>query len=295
MRATLTTSYRAMVANLTRQNTKLEGLRNQAATGKKMVKPSDDPAGIRPVLNARTLIRNSERFLLTMGKAGDRLDNLDTQMERLSDLMARFQESVVAAGNGAASTQDLAIYGGQIKLLKEELLAIANVKVDGKYIFSGFAEDVKPYDGNPGSYFGDNGTIEFEVAPGEKVKTNLTGPQIFGDPGSGKDMWQLLDDVAAALMGGNASAALSELGNVELAAEKVRASRSEMGNIAARVEQAMISMEDTRIDMKAILSRYEDADLIDTITNLTLQETGFKGALEVTTRISQLTILNYLK
>ncbi len=295
MRATLTTSYRAMVANLTRQNTRLEDLRNQAATGKKMVKPSDDPSAIRPVLNSRSLIRNSERFLRTMGTAGDRLDNLDTQMARLSDLMVRLKETVVAAGNGALGQQDLAIYGQQVSLLKDEILSVANVKIDGKYIFSGFAENVKPYDGAPGSYFGDGSDIEFEVAPGEKVKVNLTGPEVFGDPGTGKDLWQVLDDVAAALVAGDSGAALAELDNVDQAAEQVRSTRSEMGNIAARVEQAMLTMEDTRIDMKSILSRYEDADLIQTITDLTLQEAGFKGALEVTTRISELSILNYLR
>ncbi len=294
MRATLTTSYRAMVANLTRQNTRLEDLRNQAATGKKMVKPSDNPAGIRPVLNARSLIRNSDRFLLTMGKAGDRLNTLDNQMDRLSNLMATFKETVVAAGNGSLNQQDLAVYGKQVGLLKEEILAVANVKVDGKYIFSGYAEDTKPFDGTPGSYFGDNNVSEFEIAPGEMIKVNLTGPEVFDDPGSGKDLWQLLDDVEAALLAGNAGAASAEMANVDLAAEQVRSTRSEMGNIAARVEASMLTMEDTRIDMKEILSRYEDADLIQTITDLTLQETGFKGALEVTTRISELSILNYL-
>jgi flagellar hook-associated protein 3 FlgL len=54
-------------------------------------------------------------------------------------------------------------------------------------------------------------------------------------------------------------------------------------------------MEDVRIDMQAMLSRYEDADLVETITNMTMQETAFKAALDITSRVSRLSILDYMR
>lgn len=295
MRATLTTTYRSLLFNLTRQNNRLEDLRNQAATGKRMNKPSDDPSAIRPVLNARGQIRSTERFERTMGTAGDRLSNLDTSLDRAENLMHRMKEIMVSAGNGAMGSDDLATLGDQVRLAKDEMLALANTQIDGKYIYAGFQEQTVPFDGVPGNYFGDNNTVEYEIGPGETVKVNLAGPEVFGDPGSGKDVWQLFDDVESALNAGNSDLALAEMDNLDLAAQQIRNRRSEMGNVAQRVDNAVLHMQDVRINMRETLSRYEDADIVETITSLTQQETAFKGALQITSKVSELSILNFIR
>ena len=48
------------------------------------------------------------------------------------------------------------------------------------------------------------------------------------------------------------------------------------------------------IDLKAILSRYEDADAIEVFNDIVQQESAFQAALSVTGRVSQLSILDYL-
>ncbi|MDY6849697.1 MAG: flagellar hook-associated protein FlgL [Thermodesulfobacteriota bacterium] len=296
MRATLTTTYRSLLANMTQSNTRLEELRLQAATGKKVTNPSDDPSAIRPMLHARGQIRASDRFLDTMGIAGERLDVLDTHLERVESVMVRAKETLVYAGNGSLSDNDLKTLGAQMRLMKDELLALANSSVDGKYLFSGYKEDTQPYPtGTPIVYDGDDGEINLEIGPGEKVKVNLTGEEVFGDPGTGKDMWELFDDMASALEVGTPSAALAEMDNLDQAADQMRTQRSQMGNLAQRVDSAKLNMEDVRIDMQAMLSRYEDADLVETITNMTMQETAFKAALDITSRVSRLSILDYMR
>ncbi|RMF48121.1 MAG: flagellar hook-associated protein 3, partial [Deltaproteobacteria bacterium] len=54
MRATMGTTYRSLIGNLNRINYRLEDLRVQAASGKKLQRPSDDPSAIRPTLFARS-------------------------------------------------------------------------------------------------------------------------------------------------------------------------------------------------------------------------------------------------
>jgi flagellar hook-associated protein 3 FlgL len=299
MRATLTTTYRSLLANMTQSNTRLEELRLQAATGKKVTKPSDDPSAIRPMLNARGQIRASDRFLDTMGIAGERLDVLDTHLERVESVMVRAKETLVYAGNGSLSEADLKTLGNQMQLMKDELLALANSSVDGKYLFSGYKEDTPPYSGDPVAYAGDNGAFELEIGPGEKVRVNLTGPELFGNPApldpDSSDIWGLFDDMTAALHAGDSEAALEKMDYLDTAANQIRTQRSQMGNLAQRVDSAKLNMEDVRIDMEAMLSRYEDADLVETITNMTMQETAFKAALDITSRVSRLSILDYMR
>lgn len=303
MRATLGTTYRSLLNNLSRSTARLEELRVQGATGKKMAKPSDNPSGIRPVLNARGQIRSAERFLGTMGAAMDRLNTMDSQLEQLENLMVRAKETLVSAGNGSMSAADLETLADQVKLVKEEMVSLGNTKIDGKYIFAGYSEDVQPFSGSPITYNGDNGGTELEIGPGERVVVNLTGNSLFmgdsdgdgvTDPGN-VDIFQTLDSIEVALRAGDPGTALSQMGALDTGADHARGLRAGMGNVAARVENAMTNMEDVRIDMKEVLARFENADFIETVTNLTQQETAFKAALEITSQVSRLTILDFMR
>ncbi len=308
MRATLSSTYRSLLSNLDKNSNRLNDLRVMGATGKRMAKPSDDPSAIRPVVNARGQIRSSERFLQTMGTAMDRINTMDTQLGELSNLMIRAKELLIGAGNAAMSEPDLRTYGQQLRMIKEELVSIGNTQINGKYIFAGYAEATKPFDGTPGGYNGDAGAIEFEIGPGEKVAVNLTGNNLFmGDfnfdgatDAAGVDLFQVFDNIIAALDSPppatpNPGAALAEMGNLDRGAEQVSRFRSQMGNLGNRVENAMLGMEDASIEMQKVLSRYEDADIVKVLSDMTQQETAFKAALEITGRVNQLTILDFLR
>lgn len=308
MRATLTSTYRSLLSNLDKNSNRLNDLRIMGATGKRMAKPSDDPSGIRPVVNARGQIRSSERFQQTMGTAMDRIDTMDSQLGELSNLMIRTKELLVGAGNITMSDQDLRVMGQQARMIKDELMAIGNTQINGKYIFAGYAEGTVPFDGTPGVYNGDDGAIEFEIGPGETVAVNLTGNNLFlGDfnfdgatDAGGVDLFQVFDNIIAALdpaLPGfpDPNAALAEMSNLDRGADQVSRYRSQMGNLGARVENSKIGMEDATLEMKKVLSRYEDADIVKVLSDMTQQETAFKAALEITGRVSQLTILDFIR
>ena len=55
----------------------------------------------------------------------------------------------------------------------------------------------------------------------------------------------------------------------------------------------MAHQEDAQIDLQQILSRYQDADMIDVFNSITQKETAFQAALNVTARVSQISILDY--
>jgi flagellar hook-associated protein 3 FlgL len=297
MKTTQSTVYRSLLSQLNKNQSSLLDLRMSAATGKRINKPSDDPSAIRPVLNARSQVQKSDRYLRTMGSASDRLDILDSHLGQIGDLMTRAQETTIAAGNGAMGPNDLTNLSDAMGHIKDELYALANSRVDGKYLFAGYAEDTEPFPdtSDPTNYAGDTGNTELEISPGERIQANLTGDQLFQGVGvGGINLFQTLEDIQSDLAAGDADAALARLGNLTDGAEQVSRQRSQMGNIAARVESAKDHMESIKMDMQEVLSRYEDADLVEVITALTQQEMAFEAALNVTAKVSELSILNYL-
>lgn len=431
MRATQTTTYRSLQSFLDRTSDRMQTLQLQAATGKRINRPSDDPTAISPMLSARTQIMSSNRYVETIDSGMDRINNMDGYLDGMQNTLVRLKEIGVATINGALSPEDMQTYADEVHQLRETLLSTGNAQVDGKYLFAGFSEKTQPFTVNPGydaslydpadpatypvTYQGDSGNLQFEIAPNELIGLNISGSALFlgdsdsdgvTDPGSvdifalittmedvlrannqavattmpgptatttipyaagppataevqaldlatttltagqslvlnidGTDFtytntsgaYQTGADLAAAVTADLAVAnyTLSDTGAglvsitqnsgsesdiapitsaidtpaprlqalldpLEKAANQVRAQRSLKGNIGKRLETARDHMEQIKIDMEAFRSRFEDADILETITSLQQQQQSFEAALNVTGKVSQLSILDYI-
>lgn len=301
----------------------LEELRSIGATGKKLNRPSDDPASIRPVLNTRKQLSNVDRYLETMGKSLDTMQATDGHLEHVENIMQRAKEIMTNVINGSLNTDDRTVLADELANLRKELLDAANGTVDGKYLFAGYAEDTKPFVENgsfnavdfdytdpttwPVTYQGDGNATSLEISTGEYIEVNLTGSNLFcgaavwtsttgnQQPDSGR--YNLLNELAQAekVIRTNDTAGMqSSLDALEGAAEQNRRLRSQLGNRASRVETAMDHQEAVRIDLQQILSRYEDADAIEAFNAIVQQETAFQAALSVTSKVAQLSILDFI-
>lgn len=213
MKSTQSTTFRSLNAELGSINNRLEDLRNQAATGKKLIRPSDDPAAIRPVLSARTQIRSTDRFIESLAISLDRLENQDGYLDQAENLLVSAKETAINAINGSMSDADLATLADQIGYIKTEMLTVANAQVGGQYIFAGFQEDSAPFveDGGVISYQGDSNIKRLETSPGEYVQTNLDGAKLFmgmtdtdGDgilEKTGENVFEVLTNLERAIRG----------------------------------------------------------------------------------------------
>ncbi len=335
MKVTENTTYRMLEKNLGRITTRLEDLRNQGATGIKLNNPSDDPSAIRPVLNTRTQIRQTERYLETMGVTADKMASMDGHQEHVENVLVRVKEITINAINGSMSDQDKIVLADEVANLRRELLDAANATVDGKYIFSGYQEDTKPFIENPTYdpllydtldsatwpilYQGDANPTELEITPGEFLEANITGNDLFMGisnsvmqlpsvlPSGGypvdagrMDIFGVLTRTEEALRANNIDDPLgpggglqAQMDNLEMSADQNRRLRSQLGNRASRVDTAILHQQDVQIDLEQILSRYQDADAIETFNDIVKQETAFQAALNVTAKVSQISILDF--
>lgn len=311
MRATSNTTYRSLQAFLDRTSEKMQTLQLAAATGKKLNRPSDDPTAISPVLSARTQIQQSDRYVETIESGLDRIDGMDGYLDSIENTLVRIKEISIAAVNGTLSPQDRLTYADEVHQLRESLMADGNAQIDGKYLFAGFEEKTAPFalnpnypatEPNPVSYQGDNGVVEFEIAPNELIKVNLTGNGLmlgdFDNDGTtdagAVDIFALVTQLEEELRANNPDGITPLINTIDDAANQVRSQRSFEGNVGRRLETARDHMEQIKIDMEEYRSRFEDADILETITELSQQEQSFQAALNVTGKVSELSILNYL-
>ncbi|WP_319588661.1 flagellar hook-associated protein FlgL [uncultured Desulfobulbus sp.] len=322
MKATQGTTYRMLSSRLNDVSNDLERLRIIGATGKKLNKPSDDPASIRPVLNTRKQLSNVDRYTETMGKSLDTMQSTDGHLEHVENIMQRAKEIMTNSINGTLSTEDRTTLADELSLLRQELLDAANGTVDGKYLFAGYQEDSKPFIQNSGYttlgydptnsntwpvlYQGDGNATLLEISTGETMQVNLTGNDLFlgtstWDPANPNsidagrfDLFSELTQAEEAIRTNDQGAMETSLDDLEGAAEQNRRLRSQLGNKASLVETALDTQKGVKIDLEQLLSHYEDADAIESFNAIVQQETALQAALSVTSKVSQLSILDYL-
>lgn len=318
MKATQGTTYRMLGSRLNDLTVQLEELRKIGASGKKINNPSDDPSSIRPILNTRKQLSDVDRFMETMGQSLDTMQSTDGHLEHVENIMQRVKELAINAVNGTYDQRSLDVLADQVSNMRQELVDASNAMVNGKYIFSGYQETTKPftvngayvpggYDPNnnatwPYVYNGDANATSLEITPGEVIQVNLTGNDLFFgdadndgavDPGR-VNIFATVMNLEEAIRNNDMTAIEGEMDNLDTAADQNRRLRSQLGNRADRVETAMDHQTGVKIDLKQVLSRYEDADAIESFNAIIQQETAFQAALNVTGKVSQLSILDFI-
>lgn len=314
MKATMGMNYRMLAYNLESISNKLYDLRQQSVTGKKLNKPSDDPAAIRPVLHYGVQIKMTERYLDHMAVAKGNMELLDSNLGHIEDIMVRAKEIGIAAINGTANDEDLQTFANQIASLFDEMLQAANSQPTGQFIFAGYKNKTIPFTQNTAHnpddsstgplvyYHGDNNNRTLEIAPGNYIQISLTGNTLFlgdadndgeVDPGS-VNLFSVLKNFETAVRNNDLEHMSEGLDWLETGAEQVRRFQGQMGNNAWRIDKATEQLEKASNEFKQIISRYEDADIIDVYSKLVQQETAFEAALSVTAKVARLSILDFM-
>ncbi|MCU0614215.1 MAG: flagellar hook-associated protein FlgL [Desulfobacterales bacterium] len=318
MKATMGMNYRALSSELQQISNRLFDLRQQAATGKKFNKPSDNPGAIRPLLHYRIQNETAERYLNHMSVAQGEIQLLDSGLDHIEDIMVRAKELGIAALNGSTNEEDRKTYANQIGMLFDELLQASNSQANGQYIFAGYEDKTVPFEENaaynpddydpddsstwPVIYHGDNNVKSVEIAYGKSIQIALTGNELFlGDiqndqsvDSGNTNLFAVLKNFENAIRENDLTKMNEGLENLENGAEQVHRLRGKMGNNALRIEKTTEQLNDASIEFRQIISRYEDADILDVYSQLVQQETAFEAALNVTSRVSKLSILDFM-
>lgn len=291
MRTTPSSIYRSIQYNIEQGRSSLDKLYLQAATGKKVEVASDDPAAVRAIEMSRSQITMSDRYTENIETVQDNMDSCDSYLGTAEDVMQRMKEIATASLNGSMSDADLATYADEVETLKEQMLDIANAQVNGKYLFAGFRDDQPPFSGDPVVYGGTEDIKYVESGPAEHIQSNLLGSDLFMDP---VDIFAEFVSLVTALNSNDTATIEAQMATIEDASDQLRSQRGVMGNNNARLDDSLALIADSKLQLQERLSRYEDADLTEVLTDMTQAETALEAALAVSSRITDLSLLNYL-
>ncbi len=169
------------IFNLSRSVNRLMRIESMLSTGRRINQPSDDPIGTQYSLRYRTRLNEIEQYLsnIQMG-----IGRLATYEEGLDDLNIYFSDANQLAIEMANDTNDANSRNAAADVIDSiisKALEIGNTHEAGRYIYSGHRTRTSSLEAhaNGVSFRGDNGKIDMEINMGTRVKSNLSGDEVF--------------------------------------------------------------------------------------------------------------------
>jgi flagellar hook-associated protein 3 FlgL len=155
------------------------GDQEKAITGKRINRPSDDPHGAVRAIGIETKINRNEQALKNMEIANSYLSVADSSLGELSNVLSRAKELAVQMSSSSNQSSDaMSAVKAEVEQLFYQVVQIGNARIGDHYIFGGFQTDKAPFDPD-GNFKGDQGIIEIEVQPGQRVPLNVSGLRPF--------------------------------------------------------------------------------------------------------------------
>ena len=165
--------------NIQKNRSEMSDLSNQAATQKRITRPSDDPLASTRVLAARTDERGYKQFIQNITQAKSFLEYSEQALGELNDALVRAKELAIAQStDGGASDETRTITAEEVHQIFSQSVQIANRKLGDRYIFGGFQTMKQPFD-TAGNYAGDEGDIKIQIHKDAYVGVNMPGSKVF--------------------------------------------------------------------------------------------------------------------
>jgi flagellar hook-associated protein 3 FlgL len=273
---------------------RLSSLSDRVATGKRFQNASDDPVNASISLSLRSTLKTTEVYRGTAELADDWIGANEFAFEQMESIGSRAVNLVQRGLNDTLSASERAsALGAEVEKLLTQAVDVGNLKHQGQYIFSGYLTETQPFtfNGTGGvDYDGDHNTIRQTISPGQVVDVTVDGEAAFAD---------FYDAMARARDALNTNDMVNLPGiltDLQAAMNTIDETRTSNGARQRQVQKAVEYMDKIGLEVKSLLSKKEDVNMAEAISNLRGQETAYQSVLEVGQRaISALNLFDYLR
>jgi flagellar hook-associated protein 3 FlgL len=267
----------------------------QMATGTRINKPSDDPAGAAEMVFNRAQTSQADTFLRSATSVSGLLQTADSTLNSVVTALQRAISLGVQGANGTLSDNDRADIANELSGIQQQLLNLANTDYQGEFIFSGTAT-VQPFVADNTSpsgvtYKGDNGTNSVQVGENYSLQINVPGSQIFTS-GSGNMFQSIADLIGALQTNTNIGPAVNE---VSQAYSYITGQRVFYGNALNQLQSQQNYLNSEKVDLATAANSISATDMAAAATKFSQSQIALNAELNAISRISQVSLFDYLK
>jgi flagellar hook-associated protein 3 FlgL len=297
MRLTAATIYRDSQASIERAAERLFEYQKQVASGKRITRASDDPAGTATSIAERAELAAVEQYTRTADSVTSRLTVADSALSDIIDRLSQARVSVVAAQGSNKTATEHEAAARTLEGIRDAIRDDLNTSFRGTYIFAGADSTSAPFVESGGTvqpYQGSTTEVQVDIDNARAVTVGIDGSTV-SQGGASSDVFAVLDAAIAAARAGDSAALQQADAELRLAFDRVSNVQTRVGTSLAAIEAQHAQFADRRLASLARVSKIEDANLAEAITGMNQADAAYRASLGATSKITQLSLMDYLK
>jgi len=191
MKISTALSFQRSLNTMQETSAQVAKTREQLATGKEIVRPSDDTMKVTTIENLDRAIAKEDTYQALMGGLKDRYQLEETALTNGSDILVRVKELALQGANATLSAKDREIIAVEVQGLRDELLSIANTRdATGNSIFAGGNTEVMAFQTQ------DDGSVLYQ-GDARQTLVNVSNERQLGKNRNGLDVFSSTDRIVA--------------------------------------------------------------------------------------------------
>lgn len=299
-----------ILSDLNAVSEKLMRTQERASSGKQITKPSDDPYGTARALGLRANLAATQQYQANVASGQGWMNATEDALDSMTQYVQRAKELLVEGSSDTSDPSARNAIADEIDQIIAGIKQDANAKYGDDYVFAGAATDGAPYpdtddaDGVDDAYRGDQGGLDpalsgvvRQIGPGVSVTINVVGSDFLGGGQAAGDdkLLNVLRDMSAHLRSGDAESLRgTDTARLDANLDKLLEVRGANGARTNRFEAAAARLDQMEGPVTEDLSDVEDADIAQTLIDLSSQTASYQAALRAGANIVQSSLLDFL-
>jgi len=297
MRVTTSQAQRSQLDYIQGNLQRLVKAQDQAATGRRFQRGSEDPVATAEVLRADTTIAQNTQMRRNGDLAIARAQEEDRILGSLQLITERARELTAQQIGSIANAATRLITKAEVDQLIQSTIGLGNTRFSTGYLFGASRPSEAPLANTPTSVppFATNGATltnpQIEVAPGVLSSPNHTAHEIFIDT----NLLVSLRDLSTALGADDTAGITAALPAIEQASDNVAVLLGEIGATANQYDMIRVQLTEATLDTRIRRSMLYDIDIAEAAANFAAAQTAYQAALSAANRVLNLNVLDYLR
>ena len=300
-------AFDTSLANLQRRQVVLAEAQEQLTSGKRVLRPSDDPTAAARAERALAQINRTDANLRALDASRSSMQQTEVALGDAGELAQQVRELMVSAGNGSYSDAERKTVAVSLRGLRTQLLAVAN-RSDGAggFLFGGQGSTAEPFVDAPGgvNFVGTTGSLR--AATDDPLPLSVDGQAAWlgaRDVLTGVadiSLFDVIDSTVASLETPNLSsgaivaAVHAGLRDLDAASNNLSGWRARSGEALSRADSMEERFGQVKLGAQKARSDAEDLDMVKAISEFQSQQTGFQAALQTYSMVQKLSMFDYI-
>lgn len=289
MRITNNMRQAQVLRNLQSNLTALARAQAQVASGMRFTRSSEDPVGASRVMRSEQALRGLTQYRRNTTAVRARVDAQEAVLSQLTDLLTRAKELAVTQASDTASAATRADTAVEVDALIQQVIQLGNTRVGDEHIFGGHQTSVPPFQGD-GTYVGDDGVRQSEIATGYLVTANHSGRELLADSGVISGLVALRDQLRA----GDGAAVGGTIAGLNDAFDSVQVLLAQTGARSRQLDTALVNVDSSETSLKVALDADQGISIEEATTRMMAVQTTLQAALMSTASLLQTSLTEYL-